>query len=84
MVTDLGGRFLDQVGGNGAALRDGPFEAAGLNRPQGLAYDARRDCLYVADTENNALREVRRLFWLRCLFRRVGVTLTGLNHSTAS
>ena len=60
MVTDLGGRFLDQVGGNGAVLRDGAFESAALNRPQGLAYDARRGVLYVADTENNAVREVQR------------------------
>ncbi|CAL8471539.1 g11081 [Coccomyxa elongata] len=58
VVCDLEGRFLDQVGGNGAALRDGAFEAAAFNRPQGVAYSARRNCLYVADTENNALREV--------------------------
>lgn len=57
-MCDLEGRFLDQVGGNGAALRDGAFEAAAFNRPQGVAYSARRNCLYVADTENNALREV--------------------------
>ena len=58
VITDLSGRFLDAAGGNGGALRDGGFEAAALNRPQGLAYHAARDCLYVADTENNALREV--------------------------
>lgn len=58
MITDLSGRCLDAVGGNGGALRDGGFEAAAFNRPPGLSYSAARDCLYVADTENNALREV--------------------------
>ena len=58
VVCTLEGRFLDQVGGNGPSLRDGAFEAAAFNRPQGLAYSARHNCLYLADTENNALREV--------------------------
>lgn len=58
VITDLAGKYLDQVGGNGPALRDGSNETAALNRPQGLAYSPTRDCLYVADTENNALREV--------------------------
>ena len=47
-----------QVGGNGPALKDGGFEAAAFNRPQGLAYSPARDVLYVADTESHALREV--------------------------
>lgn len=58
VITDMEGRYLDQIGGNGPALRDGSFEAAALSRPQGSAYSHRRDCLYVADTENIALREV--------------------------
>lgn len=69
MVCDLEGHFLDQIGGNGPALRDGAFAAAALNRPQGVAYSARRDCLYVADTENNALREVRPAF--RCSLQKM-------------
>jgi sugar lactone lactonase YvrE len=60
VIIDLEGGFVDQVGGNGPALLDGSFETAALNRPQGVAYSPRRECLYVADTENNALREVRR------------------------
>lgn len=58
VITDLKGKYLDQIGGNGPALRDGSFESAALNRPQGLAYSAARECLYIADTENHALREV--------------------------
>jgi len=58
VATDLGGRFLFEVGGNGPGLRDGGLAECALNRPQGLAYDAERDVLYVADTENHALRLV--------------------------
>lgn len=58
MICDLGGRYLDQIGGNGPALRDGSFDSAAFNRPQGLAYSKRHGSLYVADTENHALREV--------------------------
>ncbi|KAK9802067.1 hypothetical protein WJX73_010192 [Symbiochloris irregularis] len=57
-ITDLQGTFLAQVGGNGAQLIDGSFTEAAFNRPQGVAYSQKRDCLYVADTENHALREV--------------------------
>ena len=58
VVTDLQGEFLSQIGGNGPNLIDGSFSDAAFNRPQGLAYSAQRGCLYVADTENHALREV--------------------------
>lgn len=68
VICDLEGGYLDQVGGNGPALRDGTFEAAALNRPQGVAFCSKRGCLYVADTENNALREVlSRALHHRCL-----------------
>ncbi|KAH9689718.1 protein SUPPRESSOR OF QUENCHING 1 [Citrus sinensis] len=39
-------------------LRDGSFDDATFNRPQGLAYNAKKNLLYVADTENHALREI--------------------------
>lgn len=58
VITDLQGAFLTQIGGNGPNLVDGSFSDAAFNRPQGLAYSSQRDTLYVADTENHALREV--------------------------
>ncbi|PKA65072.1 riboflavin kinase [Apostasia shenzhenica] len=59
VVTDLDGNFLVQVGSSGEeALRDGSFDDACFNRPQGLAYSPMKNTLYVADTENHALREV--------------------------
>ncbi|KAI5658535.1 hypothetical protein M9H77_27328 [Catharanthus roseus] len=59
VVTDLDGNFLVQVGSSGEeGLRDGNFEEATFNRPQGLAYNATKNLLYVADTENHSLRVI--------------------------
>ena len=58
VICGLTGQYIDQIGGNGAALKDGAFDSAAFNRPQGLAFSSKRGCLYVADTENHALREV--------------------------
>ncbi|XP_024977905.1 protein SUPPRESSOR OF QUENCHING 1, chloroplastic [Cynara cardunculus var. scolymus] len=59
VVTDLDGNFLVQVGSSGEeGLRDGNFDTAMFNRPQGLAYNATKNLLYVADTENHALRVI--------------------------
>ncbi|KAH9755581.1 protein SUPPRESSOR OF QUENCHING 1 [Citrus sinensis] len=59
VVTDLDGNFIVQIGSSGEeGLRDGSFDDATFNRPQGLAYNAKKNLLYVADTENHALREI--------------------------
>jgi DNA-binding beta-propeller fold protein YncE len=59
VATDLSGRFLFSVGGDGGpGLVDGSFDAAAFRSPQGLAYDAAADALLVADTENHALRRI--------------------------
>ncbi|KAK3238865.1 hypothetical protein CYMTET_51159 [Cymbomonas tetramitiformis] len=58
VVTTFSGEFLFEVGSGAAALQDGSFGTASFNSPQGLAYSRSTDTLYVADTENHALREV--------------------------
>jgi DNA-binding beta-propeller fold protein YncE len=59
VVTDLDGNFILQVGGGGGeGFRDGSFEYAAFNRPQGLTYNPTKNVLYVADTENHAVREI--------------------------
>ncbi|KAG9457803.1 hypothetical protein H6P81_002311 [Aristolochia fimbriata] len=59
VVTDLAGNFILQVGSTGEeGLLDGNFDNATFNRPQGLAYNPKKNLLYVADTENHALREI--------------------------
>ncbi|XP_059652279.1 protein SUPPRESSOR OF QUENCHING 1, chloroplastic isoform X2 [Cornus florida] len=59
VVTDLDGNFIIQIGSTGVeGLSDGNFDDATFNRPQGLAYNTKRNLLYVADTENHALRVI--------------------------
>ncbi|KAG6555690.1 hypothetical protein Mapa_002927 [Marchantia paleacea] len=59
VVTDLEGNFIMQIGGGGGeGLRDGSFDYAAFNRPQGLTYNPSKNMLYVADTENHAVREI--------------------------
>ncbi|XP_015690862.1 protein SUPPRESSOR OF QUENCHING 1, chloroplastic [Oryza brachyantha] len=58
VVTNLEGEFLCQIGSSEEGLLDGSFDTASFNRPQGLAYNAKKNILYVADTENHALREI--------------------------
>ncbi|XP_020212147.1 protein SUPPRESSOR OF QUENCHING 1, chloroplastic isoform X2 [Cajanus cajan] len=59
VVTDFDGNFIVQIGSSGEeGLQDGSFDDATFNRPQGLAYNAKKNILYVADTENHALREI--------------------------
>lgn len=57
VVTDLTGRVQAVIGSGPAGLRDGTFESAQFFRPQGMTL-ADENTLYVADTENHALRRV--------------------------
>jgi len=50
------GTILDVIGQGEAGWRDGDFETAQFHHPQGMA--VRGETLYVADTENHAIREV--------------------------
>ncbi|HSG16248.1 MAG TPA: thioredoxin-like domain-containing protein [Anaerolineae bacterium] len=57
VITDLDGIVLDVVGDGRARLVDGSYETASFFRPQGLAL-ADDNTLFVADTENHAIRKV--------------------------
>ena len=50
------GSVLAVVGNGGIGLADGGFAEASFNHPQGMAFDGQN--LYVADTENHAIRQV--------------------------
>ena len=50
------GTVLEVVGSGRIGLLDGGFEEAAFNHPQGMAL--RGEILYVADTENHAIRQV--------------------------
>jgi len=57
VVTTLDGKVLSVIGDGRQGLKDGAASAAEFRYPQGLAL-ADADTLYVADTDNNALRRV--------------------------
>ena len=52
------GEILDVIGAGEAGLVDGGFAEAQLNQPQGMALSEDGATLYVADTENHAIRRV--------------------------
>jgi thiol-disulfide isomerase/thioredoxin/sugar lactone lactonase YvrE len=46
----------ETIGSGEIGLKDGDFETSQFNHPQGMAFDG--SALYVADTENHALRKI--------------------------
>lgn len=54
LLTDLEGHVLEIIGSGRNGDRDGSFELAEFNHPQGTYLDG--DLLYIADTENHAVR----------------------------
>ncbi|MDM7461269.1 MAG: thioredoxin-like domain-containing protein [bacterium] len=71
LVASLRDGTIEMVIGSGAVgLEDGAFEQARFNNPQGMAYDPDADALYIADTDNHAIRKAD-------LRKRVVETLAG-------
>lgn len=58
IVSSLDGEILHIIGDGKAGLTDGDFSQTQFSAPQGMAFDALNQILYVADTENHALRQV--------------------------
>jgi DNA-binding beta-propeller fold protein YncE len=56
VVADLDGRVRQVIGTGIEGFADGPAHAARFNQPQGLARQG--DTLFVADSENHALRAI--------------------------
>ena len=56
VVSDLDGAVQDVIGCGAEAFADGGYDAAAFNHPQGMELIG--DTLYVADTENHAIRRV--------------------------
>src|SRR5262249_42960105 len=54
IVTDLSGRVQRVIGQGGRGFKDGALDAAQFANPQGLALDGPK--LYIADTDNHAIR----------------------------
>ena len=56
LITSLEGDLKGVIGSGEAGMEDGPLTTASLDHPQGLALVG--EALYVADTENQAIRKV--------------------------
>jgi DNA-binding beta-propeller fold protein YncE len=54
VITSLDGAIQEIIGNGEIGLKDGSFEEATFNHPQGMALDGQ--ILYVADTENHSIR----------------------------
>ncbi len=58
VVSSLDGEIRHLIGTGNQGLVDGSFTEAEFFAPQGMAFDAENQFLYVGDTENHALRRV--------------------------
>ncbi|MFQ4146389.1 thioredoxin-like domain-containing protein [Chlorogloeopsis sp. ULAP02] len=58
VITTLDGEILHIIGTGKPGLVDGCFHEAQFFAPQGMTFDVENQILYVADTENHALRRV--------------------------
>jgi thiol-disulfide isomerase/thioredoxin/sugar lactone lactonase YvrE len=56
VISSQSGAVEAVIGGSGAGLKDGDFATAQFENPQGMTLDG--DKLYVADTNNHALRVI--------------------------
>jgi DNA-binding beta-propeller fold protein YncE len=56
LITKLDGTLLEVIGGGQVGRTDGDFTTARFNQPQGMALHG--DALFVADTENHAIRRI--------------------------
>ncbi|MHC5827182.1 MAG: NHL repeat-containing protein, partial [Nostoc sp.] len=58
IMSSFDGEILHLIGTGKSGLSDGAFNEAQFFAPQGMAYDAENQILYVADTDNHTLRRV--------------------------
>uniref|UniRef100_A0A2C9V104 Uncharacterized protein n=1 Tax=Manihot esculenta TaxID=3983 RepID=A0A2C9V104_MANES len=55
IIMDGNGKIMDCIGSS-PGFEDGAFESAKLLRPSGSFYHDAEDCLYIVDSENQAIR----------------------------
>ena len=58
VVSSLDGEILHLIGTGKPGLTDGSFAEAQFFAPQGMTFDREQKLLYVADTENHAIRRI--------------------------
>ncbi len=57
VILNPEGEVLEVIGSGVQGRGDGSFTEAEFFRPQGIAVDSQRNCVYVADTENHLIRK---------------------------
>jgi thiol-disulfide isomerase/thioredoxin len=73
VVTTLDGHVREVIGGKEHGFKNGDFKTARFFRPQGVYFDSKQQVIYVADTENHAIREID-------LAKKKVETLAGTGH----
>ena len=58
LVSDFDGKVSMVIGEGKIGLKDGAFDSTEFHQPQGMALSEDGNTLYVADTENHAVREI--------------------------
>lgn len=58
VISKITGEVVKIIGSGEEGFSDGDFMSAKFFHPQGLCYDAIVDIVYVADTENHAIRKI--------------------------
>ncbi|MBW4669513.1 MAG: redoxin domain-containing protein [Cyanomargarita calcarea GSE-NOS-MK-12-04C] len=58
VLSSLDRELLQIIGNGKSGLKDGAFNQAQFFAPQGMTFDEENQILYVADTENHAIRRV--------------------------
>ncbi|XP_070541090.1 NHL repeat-containing protein 2-like [Ptychodera flava] len=56
LITSKEGVVKECIGSSSGGFNDGNFEEARFHSPQGVVYH--EDCIYVADTDNHAIRKI--------------------------
>lgn len=57
VIANEKGKVLDIIGSGISGSKDGSFEQVQFDRPQGMAFSKKDNCLYIADTENHLIRK---------------------------
>ncbi|MGB3534076.1 MAG: thioredoxin-like domain-containing protein [Microcoleaceae cyanobacterium] len=58
VITNSKGKILQTIGIGDPGLKDGQFNQAQFSTPQGMTLDEKQQILYVADTDNHAIRAI--------------------------
>jgi thiol-disulfide isomerase/thioredoxin len=58
LIASLRGQIRKAAGSGTQGFRDGDFKTAEFFHPQGVYFDAEGQVIYVADTENHAIRKI--------------------------